>query len=136
MINGIISRTGAVPANYALMLFGILFFPIQFIAMSFARKRRLTGEAWEQSHYTLQYRTAAVTLWAEGGLFLIGMALMLSVSPKDYHEAIHLQLWLIVIRSAKFAVFGWLIVRAIRGLFLAGSQSAIIHPRSYTIWPL
>ncbi|OCJ13568.1 hypothetical protein A6U88_17515 [Agrobacterium sp. B131/95] len=135
MIEGVVKKTGGVPSNYAIILFGLFLFPIQIVAMIFSKRRRYDSEDWERSHYEMQYRSAAAYLVIRAVLFGIGAVTMFLMNGKNYAETTNLRTWLAFTSFAGYVPLGWLAIRCIRGLFLAGAKTPLVNPRSYTIWP-
>jgi uncharacterized membrane protein len=136
MLHAAIKRTGGVASNYSIMLFGVFFFPIQLIALFFARKRRLTAEEWEQTHYEMQYRTSVAYLFVQTVLFAFGLLLAYVTHGKGYPEIIRMQTGAIVLSTVGYLPLGWLLIRCVRGVYIAGSKSPLVRPSSYTIWPI
>ncbi|MBB6489023.1 hypothetical protein [Rhizobium lusitanum] len=130
-----VKKAGGVPSNYAIILFGLFFFPIQIVAMLFAKRRLTDGGEWERSHYEMQYRSAAVYLVIQAVLFGIGAAGMFLMHGKSNVEVAGLRTWVAVITYASYMLMAWLAIRCVRGLFLAGAKTPLANPRSYTIWP-
>ncbi|KAA0681157.1 hypothetical protein DTW90_37185 [Neorhizobium sp. P12A] len=131
----VVKKTGGVPSIYAILLFGILFFPIQIVAMIFSKRRRYDGDDWERSHYEMQYRTAAAYFVIQAVLFVIGAATLFLMHEKIHAEITSLRIWLTFTTLAGYVPLAWLAIRCVRGLFLAGSKIRLVNPRSYTIWP-
>ncbi|MBB5571737.1 MULTISPECIES: hypothetical protein [Rhizobium] len=135
MIEAVVKKTGGVPSNYAIILFGLLFFPIQIVAMLFAKRRLHEGDDWERSHYQMQYRSAAAYLVIEAAVFGIKAATLFLMHGKISAEVTSLRTWLVFTTFAGYVPLAWLAIRCVRGLFLAGAKTPLVNPRSYTIWP-
>jgi uncharacterized membrane protein len=135
MSEAAVKKTGGVPSNYAIILFGLLIFPIQIVAMIFSKRRRYDADLWERSHYEMQYRSAVAYLVIKAVLFGLGAAAMFLMNGKNYAETTSLRTWLVFINFAGYVPLAWLAIRCIRGLFLAGAKTPLVNPRSYTIWP-
>ncbi|MGG6893246.1 hypothetical protein [Rhizobium sp. BR 315] len=135
MTEAVVKKTGGVPSNYAIMLFGLFFFPIQIVAIFFAKKRRYDGDDWERSHYEMQYRSAAAYLAIELALFIIGAVALRLTPARNVAEVTSLRTSMGFITFAGYVPLAWLAIRCIRGLFLAGAKAPLANPRSYTIWP-
>ncbi|WHO72387.1 hypothetical protein [Rhizobium sp. BT03] len=125
-------KSGA-PSNYAILLFGMLMFPIIFLVFFEARKRRTTAQEWEKSHYELQYRSSKVFLL--GILATILAAFAIFLTGGNQRQAEHTMMLIGLAAKLNYLLVGWVAVRSIRGLFLAGGQRAIGNPKSYWMWP-
>lgn len=124
-----------VPSNYALILFGMFIFPLILVALFEAKKRTTTAQEWEKSHYELQYRSSVVFMLGILAMLLAGAAIFFQVRNMSPLELAHTRMWIVQIANLSYLLVGWVAVRSIRGLFLAGGKRAIGNPRSYWVWP-
>jgi uncharacterized membrane protein len=125
----------SVPSNYAVLLVGMFIFPMILVGLVKAKKQRTSAQEWEKSHYELQYRSSVA--------FMLGILAMLLAATTIFFQArgmsplqlAHTRMWIVQIANLSYLLFGWVAVRSIRGLFLAGGKRAIGNPRSYWVWP-
>lgn len=129
------NKSGSVPSNYALILFGMFFFPILLFGLLFAKKRRLSGENWERTHYEMQYRSATLLLVIEVALFALGAGLIIAFPATTSQEFFGHQKIMILVSWIGYAALGWTAIRCVRGLFLAGGKNTLLFPKSCSVWP-
>jgi uncharacterized membrane protein len=127
-------KTGGVPSNYAILLAGLFFFPVQIVAMLFSKRRRFEADAWEITHYEMQYRTAAAYFIVQAALFVIGIIALFLMRGQGPEAMSFRTLWPLL-SAVGYLPIAWLVVRCVRGLFLSGGKKALKNPRSYTVWP-
>lgn len=128
-------KAGGVPSNYAIILAGAFFFPVQIIALFFARKRRLEAEDWEKTHYQMQYRTTLIYMIISVILFGIGAASIFYLGGKDHADRTSVMGFWAILRMVGYVPMAWLAIRSVRGLFLAGAKKSLAFPASLTLWP-
>lgn len=124
-----------VPSNYALILFGMFIFPLILVALFEAKKRKTAAQEWEKSHYEVQYRSSVVFMLGMLAMLLAGAGIFFQVRNMSPVELAHTRMWIVQIANLSYLLVGWVAVRSIRGLFLAGGKRAIGNPRSYWVWP-
>lgn len=57
------------------------------------------------------------------------------VSPREFGGGSGARKWFALFAYIGYIGVVWAAIRCIRGLFLAGSKTALLYPKSYTIWP-
>ena len=124
-----------VPSNYAVILFGIFIFPLILVVLFETKKRRTTAQEWEKSHYELQYRSSVVFMLGILAMILAAYTIFLQATDTSPLQVAHTRMWMGQIANLSYLLVGWVAVRSIRGLFLAGGKRAIGNSRSYWVWP-
>lgn len=135
MANTSILKSGGVPSNYAILLASILFFPLSIFAIFYAETRRADAVDWEQTHHEMQYRTAVAYLVFQAILLGVRVSAALVFGADVPAEMTRLVTFQGVLKMISYVPHIWLAVRCVRGLFLAGSKTPLVKPRSYTVWP-
>jgi uncharacterized membrane protein len=135
MLSAAINKTGGVPSNYAIILAGAFFFPIQLIALFFARKRRFEAYDWEKTHYEMQYRTMLSYMMISIILMGISAAAMSVLGGKSQADMTRFMAFWSILTFVGYVPMAWLAIRSIRGLFLAGAKKSLLFPKSLTVWP-
>ncbi|MGM4986541.1 hypothetical protein [Rhizobium sp. 11_C7_N12_5] len=128
-------ENAAIARNYAYLLVGSVFFPFMIAAHLTARKKRNEPGGMGTSHYRLQYRTTSLALSAAIILLAISAAMIFHFQYVSPLQQAREQIWLIIPLNVGKVIFLWVVIRCIRGLYLAGASRQIQNPATYWIWP-
>lgn len=129
------TRGMSIPKNYAFLLIGCLLFPLAIVSAVVARGRLKASAGWEASHWVFQLYTAVGLLVSSGVLSGVVILFFLLLSSTDPVQAVKTTMLTTAVSNLFYVVFGWVAVRAVRGLYLAGAKTPISNPRTLSPWP-
>ncbi|QND51666.1 hypothetical protein HB779_06950 [Phyllobacterium sp. 628] len=128
-------QKSGVPANYAVLLFGMFTFPLPIYTLFVAKRQRKTGEEWEKTHYEAQYRSAVVLTIGVLVTGVLAFTVFWRSSDNSQLQQFYTQIWLSQIGKIYLLLTAWTAVRSVRGLYFAGGKRALANPKSYWVWP-
>lgn len=125
----------SIPRNYAFLLMGCLLFPLAIVSAVVARGKVRATAGWEASHWGFQLYTAVGFLVSSGVLSVILLLVFIFLSGAGPVQYLKTSMLTTAVSNLFYVVFGWVAVRAVRGLYLAGSKTPISNPRTLSPWP-
>jgi uncharacterized membrane protein len=125
----------SIPFNYAIIIFGCILFPLTILSAFISKRRIKTENGWEKSHWVFQYYTSIVFLILMSTFSVAIISLFIFLPNADTAQSVSKGMTITAVSNVVYIIYGWVLVRSARGIYLSGAKRKILNPETLWLWP-